>query len=247
MTRRLLIALLLTLAACSRAPELDRLAAGESGRVAEVRSGDALVLDSGLVVRLAGVEAPKRDQPYAAEAKVALQRLVEGRRVQLLYGGARRDRYERALAQVKLVQGGTWLQRALLRAGVARERTWPDNRALAAPMQEDEAFARNRRLGLWQLDAYRALLPGETRNAEGFQLVEGRVRRIQPPGRLEFDDGFAAEIPEAAAGDFKSAGKTPELLRGHLTRLRGPIRYGDDGPVMRLDHPEQVELLKEKD
>ncbi len=255
MTRAAPIILALTLlAACSRAPELDRLAAGESGRVAEVRSGDALALDSGLVVRLAGVEAPKGEQPYAAEARAALVRLVDGRSVQLLYGGARRDTYGRALAQVKLTSGGQWLQRALLRAGAVRERTWPDNRALAVQMQEDEAYARNRRPGPWKLDAYRALLPGETRAAEGFTLVEGRVRRIDLGARspaLDFADrpgnGFEAEIADQAAGDFKTAGKTPEQLRGRLVRIRGPIRYGPDGPLMRLDHPEQVELLKEKD
>ena len=66
---------------------------------------------------------------------------------------------------------------------------------------------------------------------------------------LDFADrpatGFEAEITDEAA--FKTAGKTPEQLRGRLVRVRGPIHYGPDGPLMRLDHPEQVELLKEKD
>ncbi len=175
--------------------------------------------------------------------------MADGRQVQLLYGGARRDRYGRALAQVKLVQGGQWLQQALLRTGAVRERTWPDNRALAARMQEDEAFARNRKLGLWKLDAYRVLLPTETRTAQGFELVEGRVRRLRASDNptLEMDGGFDAVIARQAQDDFKAAGKTPEQLHGRAVRLRGPIRYGDDGPTMRLDHPEQVEFLKELD
>ncbi|MEL7481508.1 MAG: hypothetical protein AAGJ29_08095, partial [Pseudomonadota bacterium] len=46
-------------------------AKGEVGRVVRVIDGDALVLDTGLVVRLAGIEAPsperrgRRGQPYA--------------------------------------------------------------------------------------------------------------------------------------------------------------------------------------
>ena len=36
----------------------DGLPKGEAGRVVRIIDGDALVLDTGLVVRLAGIEAP---------------------------------------------------------------------------------------------------------------------------------------------------------------------------------------------
>jgi endonuclease YncB( thermonuclease family) len=246
------LALALALAACGRGPGLEGLAAGEQGRVADVRSGDTLVLDSGLQVRLAGVEAPKGGQPYAGEALAALRSLADGRRVQLYYGGARRDRYGRALAQVKLVKGGRWVEGALLRQGAVRARTWADNRALAGPMLDAEAYARNRSRGLWKLPAYRVLLPGEAGGADGFQILEARVRGLDagPSGapRLELTSrpgaGAAAEIAPAALRDFKAAGKAPEQLRGRHVRLRGYVRYG---PVMILDHPEQVELLREED
>jgi endonuclease YncB( thermonuclease family) len=246
------ILLLLGMAACGRGAGLDGLAAGEQGRVADVLSGDALTLDSGLEVRLAGVEAPRRDQPYAPEALQALRTLADGRTVRLYYGGARRDRYGRALAQVKLVKSGRWLQEALLRQGAARVRTWADNRALAGPMLEAEAYARNRSRGLWKLPAYRVLLPGEASSSSGFQILEARVRSLSagPTGapRLELTSrpglGVAAEIASKALGDFKAAGKAPEQLRGRHVRLRGYVRYG---PVMILDHPEQVELLREQD
>ncbi len=249
-----ILALALLATACGRNGGVDRLAAGETGRVAEVRSGDALTLDTGLVVRLAGVEAPKDNDPYAAEARTALRRLVDGRRVRLLYGGARRDSYGRALAQVKRASGEGWIQGELLRAGAVRERTWADNRALAPEMLEDEAWARNRKKGLWALPAYKVLVPWETANASGFQIVEGRVRRIGQGAAgpsLDFAEdpgpGFTAQIPSATLAAFKTAGKAPEQLRGRLVRVRGPIRPGYDGPAMALDHPEQVELLKEKD
>ncbi len=247
-------ALVVLLAACGRSPGLDRLASGETGRVAEIRSGDSLVLDNGLAVRLAGVEAPKDDAPYAAQARDALRKLVDGRTVRLLYGGARRDRYQRALAQVKLAKGGAWVEEALLRAGAVRARTWADNRAMAGEMLEAEAWARNRKKGLWALPAYKVLTHWETTNAFGFQIVEGRVRRTGQTAdgsSLDFADlpgpGFTAEIPTDALASFKTAGKAPEQLRGRLLRVRGPLRAGYGGPVMRLDHPEQVEFLKEKD
>ncbi len=247
-------ALVLLLAGCGQASGLDGLAPGETGRVADIRSGDTLVLDSGLTIRLAGVEAPKGGDPYAAEARTALRRLVDGRMVRLLYGGARRDAYGRALAQLKLAHGGLWVQGALLRAGAVRMRTWADNRAMAGVMLEDEAWARNRKKGLWALPVYKVLVPWETGPVFGFQIVEGRVRRTGPTAdgsSLDFAEdpgqGFTAEIPTAAVAAFKTAGKAPDQLHGRLVRVRGPIRPGYDGPVMRLDHPEQVELLIEKD
>ena len=248
----LILAGLLLLAACGAPPGLDRLAVGELGRVAEVRSGDVLVLDSGLTVRLAGIEAPRQDEPYAAEARSAMRRLADGRMVRLLYGGARRDAYGRALAQVQIKGGGQWLQAALLKAGAARAHTWPDNRAMAGPLYEAEAYARNRKLGLWKLPAYRVLLPAETAAADGFQIVEGRVRRLSPgDGALEFGDdpgaGFTAPVDPKARDELKAAGKAPDQLRGHLVRVRGWMRYADGGAAIRLDHPEQIEVLKEKD
>lgn len=248
--RALALMALLLLWACSRSG-LERLAPGETGRVVEVTSGDGLRLDNGLQVRLAGIEAPWGDQPYANEARAALERLVEGKRVRLLYGGARRDRYGRALAQVEVAGSDVWVERALLRQGDARVRTWADNRAMAAAMLEDEAYARNRGLGLWRLAAYRVLLPAETEDARGFEIVEGRPATLATEDGadvLQFPhgggDGFSARIDARALADFRTAGKDPAGLVGRLLRLRGPIRYGPDGPVMRLDHPEQVEILK---
>ena len=48
---------------------LERLAAGETGKVVSVHSGDSFTLDSGLEVRLAGVEAPRGDQAFADQAR----------------------------------------------------------------------------------------------------------------------------------------------------------------------------------
>ncbi len=96
------------------------------------------------------------------------------------------------------------------------------------------------------------LVPRETEGRPGFQVVEGKVLGVQASDggglALQFQRGsgdrFSAEVDAKALGDFRTAGKAPDTLAGKLVRLRGPIRYGSDGPVMRLDHPEQVELLK---
>ena len=107
--------------------------------------------------------------------------------------------------------------------------------AMAGELYEAEAYARNRQIGLWKLPTYRVLLPAETLRAYGFQIVEGRVRRLSPDGgALEFGDdpgaGFRATVDPKARDELKSAGKAPEQLRGHLVRVRGWLRDGDGGP-----------------
>jgi micrococcal nuclease len=235
------------LAGCGEGLALDRLAAGEHGRVVEVRSGDVVVLDSGLVVRLAGLQTPREGERGAEEAAAALARLVQGREVQLYYGGARRDPYGRALAQVRLTGGG-WVQGAMLRRGEALVRTFADNRAMARPMLDDEARARLARRGLWRAGgAFQVRLPQEVEGAgAGFEIVEGPVRRVTDTGRgvyLDFtgrEDGFAAEAPAAAVRDLSQAGLAPQALAARMVRVRGVV--GWDG-VMRLDHPEQIEVV----
>jgi len=240
----------LVLAACGDGAALDRLAPGEHGRVAAVRSGDALVLDSGLVVRLAGLEVPRAGDAGADEARAALAGLVQGREVQLAYGGARRDAYGRALAQVRLT-GGDWVEGAMLRAGEARVRTWADNRALARPMLDAEARARIAHAGLWRPGgAFAVRLPAEMdAAAPGFAVVEGRVRRVEDDGSgsvLDFTDrrnGFAAEVPAEASRDLAAAGVSPRSLEARLVRVRGYVPWTG---LMRIDHPEQIEVLDGK-
>lgn len=237
------LVVLLLIAGCGRQAALDRLAPGESGRVSEVISGHYLELDSALGVRVVGLIAPKDDDPYAAESEALLRKLVEGREVQLLYGGRRRDDYDRALAHVKV--GQVWVQRAMLEAGAARVNSWPDNRALVGEMLEAEAKARNAGKGLWALPLYRVRLPAEAEPGE-FQIIEGRVRRVREAGDarvVEFDGAFSAYISPRDVADFAPAGKAPATLSGKLVRVRGYLRDGYDGPELRLTHPEQVEVL----
>ena len=63
---------------------------------------------------------------------------------------------------------------------------------------------------------------------------------------LDFSDargGFAVQIAGRAAPDLRKAGLDPQSLAGKLIRVRGVI-VGDG--LMRVDHPEQIELLRER-
>lgn len=189
---------LLFLAACG--PQIGDLAKGESGRVVRAFNGDALELDNGLVVFLAEIDAPARDQPYAAQAQAEFEALALHREVQLAYGGARRwvgrprageeAAPEAAIAHVfvKSEGGGWfWLQHELVSRGAAFTRPRRENFARAKELATLEAQARAGQRGLWRQRAYRPLNARSasaaareaggacTRGAAPYRIVEGRV------------------------------------------------------------------------
>jgi hypothetical protein len=181
------------------------------------------------------------------EARAALAGLTEGRAVSMLHGGTRVDGFGRTVAHLRTSERRRWVQGALLDAGLARVRTAYDDRALAREMLEREARARSTRRGLWASNAWRVRLPDEA--PTGFALVEGRLAATPSAGftpRLAFQrGGLALELAPRTASDMTAAGLSPERLGGRLVRVRGTVRPGRIGPTLRIDHPEQVELLVE--
>ncbi len=218
------------------------------GKVVRLISADAVLLEDGRTVRLAGLVAPREDEAYGPQARAVLQKLVAGQTVELLSGGARQDAYGRTLAHLRRKQGRVWVQGALLGAGAARVRTYDDNRALAAQMLEREARARRAGKGLWADKAYQVLLPQEAVHARGFAVVEGRAATVRG-GRFGDDiqlsdggPGIEVQIPGGARDDFAAAGKPAAAMKGRLIRVRGTLRADR---TMRIDHPELVEVLAE--
>ncbi len=240
-----------------------RLVDGEAGLVASVVDGDTLVLDSGLEVRLVGMQAPKLPLgrpdftawPLAEEAKTALERMALGQAAQLRYGGARRDRYGRALAHVEILpEGGEplWLQQAMVAGGLARVYSFADNRQCVDALMNVERQARKSGLGLWP-DPYYAIRPATdpalaTRH-DVYDLVEGRVVSVGERGPIAYLDfgrdwstDFTAVLTAEALAALAEDGIDVKALRGKRVRLRGWIE-SHDGPSLRITHPEQLELL----
>jgi len=117
------------------------------GRVERVFDGDSLVVAAGgrrEEVRLFGIDAPERTQPWSARARRLAGELALGREVRLERRGT--DAYGRTLAVV-LLSDGRSLNRELVAAGLAwwYRRYDPDDEVLAALERE----AREARRGLW--------------------------------------------------------------------------------------------------
>jgi endonuclease YncB( thermonuclease family) len=237
----------LVLAGCRDGGALDGLPQGREGCVTAVLSGDEIALDAGETVKLAGIDAPKGDAPYAEAAREALDRLVGGRRVVLFFSGARKDALGRTVAQVQDAETRRWVEGALLDAGAARVRTSTDDRTPATPMLAREASARRARRGLWTIPQYEVRLPQELGYGDGgFTVLEGRAVHVgQGRGALYIDfsedwrGAVSVSIPDRAVRDFRTAGLDLYDLRGRLIRVRGLLRNNR----LTVDHPEQIELL----
>jgi|APTNR8051073442_1049403.scaffolds.fasta_scaffold04802_3 endonuclease YncB( thermonuclease family) len=245
---------------------------GETGKVARVIDGDSFVMESGLIVRLAQIDAPRirSTDPEGFAARAALNSFVGAKEVQLKYGGLRRDRAGRALAMVfistGMLQEPIWVNQEMLRIGYARVHTYPDNRVLVPDLWQAEREARRGLRGIWSNPLYQVRFAsiGALSGAENsFQLVEGQVSELALEDnliKLYFgSDGasdVAAIIPQRAWEMW--SGGVPELLalKGQDIRVRGRIQgpqpartskkgktYPAHGPQIWLDHPEQIEFI----
>ena len=235
---------------------------GPKGTVTQIVDGDTLLLDTGLVVRLMGIQAPHLslgragldDWPKGDASKQALSDIALNRTVLLRYGGAETDRYGRALGQLYLTGDAPgWVQQKMLEAGMARVYSFPDNRACLAELYAAETKARVATLGIWSDPYYRvrrAERPADFSTLSGhYELVEGRVMTAQKTGGRvylnfgrRYKEDFTAVIDARALRLFTEARLDPLRLDGALVRVRGWIDL-NDGPRITVTHPEQIEVL----
>jgi endonuclease YncB( thermonuclease family) len=255
------------LAAALSSPALaqfcETLTPGPTGRVVAISDGDTFDLDSGLTVRLVGIQAPKlplgrpgfEAWPLGDEAKARIEALTLGQPVSLFYGGESSDRHGRALAHVMVEgeDGPLWVQAEMLKNGLARVYTFPDNRHCLAELYAAERIGRADRLGLWRDPFYavRDATRPETilERHDQYELVEGRVLNADITGGRAYlnfgrywKEDFTVVIEGGGLRLFEREGFDIEGLENRVIRVRGWIEI-HDGPRMLVTHPEQIEVL----
>ena len=122
------------------------------GRVVAVHDGDTVTLLDGMQVehrvRIAGIDAPERGQPFGTSAKENLARLMHGRRVAAHCH--KRDRFGRDVCSVLV--GGRDVGLEQVRNGLAwwyREYAREQRAEARASYEAAEGEARSARRGLW--------------------------------------------------------------------------------------------------
>jgi endonuclease YncB( thermonuclease family) len=162
----------------SHAPAAEEI----TGKVTRVFDGDSFIVTSAagktIEVRLAGIDAPEKNQPYADNARSALRGLILDRRLRLEVLDL--DRYGRKVAHAYREPDGLDVNAELIRRG----HVWVyRRRAYDAALYDLEREARERKLGLWALP-------------ESEREPPWRWRRAHPPEHRPTTD---QNVPSPAA------------------------------------------------
>jgi len=122
--------------------------------VKRVIDGDTLLLTTGERVRLIGVDTPETKHPkkpvqrFGKEAYLFTKGMVEGKEVRLEYDWQRRDKYNRLLAYVYLLDG-TFLNAEIIKQGYGFAYTRFPFKYLQE-FRKYEKEARENKKGLWK-------------------------------------------------------------------------------------------------
>jgi len=126
----------------------------ETFRVKRTVDGDTLLLTNGERVRLIGVDTPETKHPekpaecFGKEAYLFTKRMVEGKEVRLEFDWQKRDKYDRLLAYVYLIDG-TFLNAEIVKQGYGFAYTKYPFKYLDE-FRRYEREARENRRGLWR-------------------------------------------------------------------------------------------------
>jgi micrococcal nuclease len=177
----------------------------QHARVRSIADGDTIRVDLAgrtTTVRLIGIDTPELGdrndptvgpQPFAREATDFTRRALNGQRVRLEFEPTERvDKYGRTLAYVFL-DDGTFLNRELLRSGLAHLYTHSAFRHQKR-FRADEEEARRARRGLWSLAAAPPTGPVIGNRVSGIYHLPGQrhYRRVAERNRVYFDSEAAA-------------------------------------------------------
>ncbi|MCD8497780.1 MAG: thermonuclease family protein [Alphaproteobacteria bacterium] len=217
-------------------------------------------LDDGRLFGLVGLEIPDFNPynpgPITQTAIRVLNDLLVGMDVNIYQQGKKKDaglknRMGHHLAHLEKRENGAWVQGVLLSLGLARVKTERRNTEMTDQMLALEAKARSQKIGLWALPEYQILMPAETAGKDGqFAIVEGKVistamkqNRVYINFGDNWKDDFTITIaPEYRTNFFKTK-LDPLQLNGKTIRVRGWVTEYN-GPVIEIDHPERIEVLK---
>ena len=132
-----------------------------SQKVAEVQDGDTIQLQTGLPIRLVGINAPDKGQPFFNEARAYILKLISGKTVDIEYDRVQNDNYGRLRGYAfvacdyptqKFCQNNQLnLNVALVGAGLAKVnlgKLWQRPK-YEKELKEAEAYAQSHHLNLW--------------------------------------------------------------------------------------------------
>lgn len=237
------------------------LAAGAMGALAragaspQAVSGEAFLWNSAearLIDILAPALSPGRREPYAEEARAALQDVLSSGALSL-EDAAAPDRWGRRTVRAYVTAQSAprrSVQAALAGAGAVRVRPESEDEDFIGELLAIEAEARAAGRGLWARAPYRVFDALDAGGAVGsFSIIEGKVlEAASGGGRLylnfgaDFRKDFTITARSSLARRWKEDGLDLAALTGAHLRARGYVAW-INGPSIELTHPRQIEVI----
>ncbi len=222
--------------------------AGVAASVTGVPDPTTLELSDGARLRLAGVVAA--DGALGEAARRRLSELTAGRSIIYVDVSDALDRYGRRAGYV--FAGGTMLQEALVRDGLARAVWFPGEGDCLKRFLDAEKAPRGAKTGLWAGGGtFRATDPALADNAGRPVVVIGRVVSVNHGDRVVFVDfgrnyrtDFTVLIAPAIASQMAEEGRPVETLVGKEVEVRGMMEKSG-GPAVRLNDPAEITINRD--
>ena len=231
----------------------------DTAKVTEIINPLTVKLEDGRLVHLAGLDYPDLDFYDPGDISVAaveiLTDFLKGKHVRLFQTRdkekGRVNRMGHHIAHLRRTDNNVWVQGLLLSLGAARVRTTFYNPEMAEQMLALENIARKENSGLWEIDEFKILTPETAAEHLGsYQVVEGVVKKVSMQKShlyLNFGNNwredFTISIAKSDLRQFNKQQLNPQQWNNKTLRVRGWIE-SYNGPLIRVDHPEQIEIVK---
>ena len=228
----------------------------DSGKVKDVIKSDLIVLENDKKYRLENIRVPLQ---YDQEAVDLLSENIKGKNV-LVYthgkgGKVIKDRYGIPITQVIKEEESLWLQKLLISKGLSWAYSTRENNNLMPSLLGFEQTARDNNFGLWSNSKYNLKTDINVKDhLNSYQVVEGTIIDTlvkKDSAYLNFGDDwrtdFTIKFDIEYWPEFKEKIKnfTIDRLKNKKVRIRGWVQ-DKNGPLIHLDHFNQIEIFKEK-
>lgn len=236
--------------------DLELIAVGE---VVEVLKSDTLRIGKDKkIYKIDNIRIPLQMNMAARDF---LEENLKGQTVGIYISGkdveARKNELGHVLAHL-LTQNGKWVQAEMVSRGLAYVASTPDSRDLVRTLYKYEELGRAQELGLWQYSTYAIKNSRNIRQyLNTFNIYEGTITSVQQNDYFAFLN-FEENTPKNVTVVIKAADQfrfiypndpglfKPFKLEKQRVRIRGWFEE-NDGPMLVITHPEQIEFLDIKD
>lgn len=239
---------------------LLNISIANSETVKYVYDGDTFTTNDNKKVRLLNINTPETakknsaSEPFSIAAKKQLEKLIDHKKVKLVYDKEKKDKYGRLLAYVYL-NDGTFINAEMLKSGMAHLYTFPNNISKFEELKKAEDYARNKKIGLWSHPRYKIInanleqkypkqLFGKYQTSEGKVLKTININNVT---YLNFGSNwktdFSVEIPQKYLEYFSEKNIDPiTYYQDKTLRIRGILKPVN-GALITATHPQQLEVI----